>query len=53
MVTGLTDGGAILHDGTRLSEHELRHGKRRPLRFIDVDELGNELKTDEEAHAAR
>jgi hypothetical protein len=50
---GLTDGGAILHDGTRVSERELRGGKSHPLRFVYVDEHGNALTTPEHTATVR
>ena len=50
---GLTDGGAILHDGTRVTEEELRGRARPRLRLVTVDELENELTTPEQIHAVR
>jgi hypothetical protein len=45
LVYGLNGDGAILHDGTRVSERELRHGRDHSrIRWITVDELGREVK---------
>ena len=54
VVYGLMGGGAILHDGTRLSERQLRDGADHSrIRWLTIDELGNELRTDEEIASAR
>jgi hypothetical protein len=50
---GLTDGGAILHDGTRVTEQELRGGVRPHPRFFYVDEHGNALTTPEHTATVR